>query len=260
LTPVLAEPYDGCSCHQWQTEEGGSSVLYTQAQFEQLFEKIDMQAEQAIGPDRDIFGFDYSWCQNPDQRALINDLLGIEAISMDNSIDDGCSWKFKPYPLSTFGKLLDIAVNDMDSMDRQIPDEHQYIRLLEIGCGVGPKLVVANKIFGLNVRGFDHNEEYCDAAIQLLKAKKCSSWLVQKLDAFEQEAVALYSQSDIIYLNRPFVHLEMQAALERQVFAEMQSGAYIILANYAADIDAMNEAYGWRKLAVDKVAVVLQKP
>lgn len=239
----------------WLVDEAGQKNVYTNEAFEALYDRLDMQADVSAGPNADMFGFDYSWCEGLPGRALINELLGIEMISIDNSID-GPSWMYKPYPLSTFGRMLHTIVEDMNwTWPRSAGDTPI---LTEVGCGVGTKLVLAEKLFKLRVNGFDYNQDYCNAAGQLLHDKGCENWTIQTLDARSHDAIGLYQQSDIVYLNRPFVHLDLQGALEQVVMECMHPGAYIILANYASDLQKLITA-GWRKIDEDKVAVVLQK-
>lgn len=245
------------STGNWLVDEGGQQTVYSKEAFEVLFDVVEMQSDITFGPNTDMFGFDYSWCEGLEGRALINELLGIEMISIDNSID-GPSWMFKPYPLSTFGRMLKAVIDDMrwTWADRSATDAPIFT---EVGCGIGAKLVLAQKMFSLRVNGFDYNQEYCNVSTTLLHDKGCEYWTVQRLDARSQDAIGLYQNSDILYLNRPFVHLDVQGALESAAMQAMHSGAYIILANYATDI-RLPALQGWRKIDEDKVAVVLQKP
>ena len=239
----------------WHVSEGGQNTVYTNAAFEALFDKLEMQADVSAGPNADMFGFDYSWCEGLEGRALINELLGIEMISIDNSID-GPSWMYKPYPLSTFGRMLNTVVQDMKWTWPISSGEAPTFT--EVGSGVGTKLVLAEKLFHLRVNGFDYNQDYCNSASQLLFDKGCESWTIQRIDARSRDALRLYEASDIVYLNRPFVHLDTQGALEQVVMGCMRSGAYIILANYATEVNHLSSSI-WRKIDEDKTAVVLQK-
>lgn len=242
----------------WLVDEGGQRTVYTPRAFEALFDKLEMQSDMAEpGADTDMFGFDYSWCEGIENRGLLNELLGIEAISIDNSID-GQSWMFKPYPLSTFGRLLKAVCDDMKHT-WGVPFTESAPLFVEVGCGVGTKLALAQKMFGLKVSGFDYNQDYCNATSELLYGKGCESWTIQRLDARSRDAVELYKTADVLYLNRPFVHLDLQAELEKLALHSMRRGAYIILGNYAADPEKLRQR-GWREITQDKVAIVLQKP
>jgi hypothetical protein len=236
----------------WVVQDGTHFDTFTAEEFTPRFEKVEFQAElgNASGV-TDIAGFDLSWCSSVANRNLINELIGLEAVSTDN-MTDGASWMFKPYPISTLGKLI-TAIIDAAPTERLIAGPP--FKFLEVGCGIGAKMLMVNKIFGMAVRGFDYNEQYCNDAMALLDSRDCTDWLVERRDAFE--ANDRYREADIIYLNRPFVHLEKEAELEMQVFAAMKPGAYIILANYATEAKRFNEAT-WRKIAADNVALVMQ--
>jgi len=237
----------------WVVIEGDVMSVYTNEEFERLFDKVELQADMVPGgPDTDIFGFDYSWCKDEFGRRLINELLGIEMASIDNNID-GNSWMFKPYPLSTFGRLVGAIEQDMEE------GFDANVKFLEVGCGIGAKLVLVSKLFGFQVTGFDYNLQYCNDACELLHHWECQNWVVENADALSVTALEYYQASDVIYLNRPFVHLEQQGELEHLVLERMRPGAYVILANYAAEPSVLAQS-GWREIARDKLAIVLQKP
>jgi len=237
----------------WIVHEATHFDTYTAEEFPQHFHKIEFEAEHgAPGALTDVAGFDLSWCERGEDRNLINELVGLEYVSTDNQTD-GDSWMFKPYPISMLGKLI-CAIRD----DSERIHSGSIPTFLEVGCGPGTKLLMVNKVFNLAVIGFDYNPQYCNDARALLESRDCLYWEVEELDAFDQRAADLYEDADIIYLNRPYVHLEKQALLEAKVFSHMKPSAYIILGNYATDIDRI-DATMWRKVAEDKVAVVLQK-
>jgi hypothetical protein len=242
----------------WLVWEGGVETVYDDHTFKALFEPVELGMNVVKKPDCDVFGFDYSWCHEEVDRALINELLGLEAISIDNAID-GQSWMFKPYPLSIYGKLLDAVVKDMRSREEGLATfTADAPTLLEVGCGIGTKLVAANEIFGFRTCGFDYNEEYVIAANELLRAHQCETRALV-YDARDADCVDLYETSDVIYINRPFVHLDLETKLEHIILHSMHSGAYIVIANGATDA-AQLELGSWCKVAEDQQAVVLRKP
>ena len=224
------------------------------ALFEVLFEELGPGLQADIGSSEgivDAAGFDLSWCKSAEPRNLINEMLAMEAITTDNTID-GPSWMFKPYPISIFGKLLTAVIEDMGWIWNPGVDESAP-KFLEVGCGPGTKLVVAEKVFGLDAGGFDYNPDYVRDANELLQSKGCQG------GAFIADARTVttpYSLADVIWLNRPFVHLEMTRRLEETVLNRMHPGAYIILGNYATDPKEL----GWQVIAEDKMAIVLRKP
>lgn len=240
----------------WIVVDGRHFDAYTKEDFELRFEKVSFQATLASsGAVADVAGFDLSWCPSQEHRNLINELIGLEAVSTDNQTD-GPSWMFKPYPISPLGKMLMTIVEDMPDRKFFEPltfDAQPPLRFLEVGCGIGAKLLMVEKVFGFATLGFDYNPTYVNDANDLLVSRGCNGH-AYVADALHEDTLADYAAADIVYLNRPFVHLELQAKLENLVFDHMKPGAYIILANYAT------EPAGWRQITADQVAVVFQKP
>lgn len=253
--PVLTEAHQR-SDKTWEVTEAGYTQTYPPEVFAALYETIELQADLGDSTGiTDIAGFDLSWCTRVEDRNLFNEFIGLEAVSTDNEID-GSSWMFKPYPISTLGKLIMAVVKHRNYMShRRLAAPPIF---LEIGCGIGAKLVVAAKVFGFHVVGFDYNSHYVQDAHDLLQSRGVLP-LVFKMDALNESAVDYYGTADIIYLNRPFVHLDKQAELEKFVTSSMHPGAYIILANYASEPESFIQQ-GWNLVAKDKLAVVLQKP
>jgi hypothetical protein len=234
----------------------GCWAFIPNALFEVLFEELGPGLQADIGSSEgivDAAGFDLSWCKSAEHRNLINEMLAMEAVTTDNTID-GSSWMFKPYPISTFGKLLDAVVTDIDPIDKcNDVLAPRRLKFLEVGCGPGTKLVIAEKVFGLDAGGIDYNPEYVRDANELLQSKGCKGGAFV---ADAREVKVPYILADVIWLNRPFVHLELARHLEKTVLNRMHPGAYIILGNYAIDPKEL----GWQVIAEDKMAIVLRKP
>jgi hypothetical protein len=95
------------------------------------------------------------------------------------------------------------------------------IRALEIGCGPGPKMLVLRDLFGLDASGFDRNAEYVAAARSLGLAAETA-------DAAEYTG---YGRAHVIWFNRVARDPEIQARIERRVWAQARPGAIIICAN-----------------------------
>jgi hypothetical protein len=92
---------------------------------------------------------------------------------------------------------------------------------LEIGCGIGSKLLVARELFGLDAHGFDRVAEYVTAARTL------------GVDAEVADAreYAGYGKAHIVWFNRVARDPGLQARIERHVWAHVQPGAVAICAN-----------------------------
>ncbi len=101
-------------------------------------------------------------------------------------------------------------------------------RFLEIGSGIGTKLLLAGQIFGLEVHGIERVQEYSNQAVALLGPDRDFSWRVTNADAIDYDG---YGKFDIIWFNRPFRDPVMQSALEQQVWAETAHGSVVICAN-----------------------------
>lgn len=97
-------------------------------------------------------------------------------------------------------------------------------QFLDIGCGPGTKMILADVIFGLRASGIERAPEMVKEASQL------------GLQAFEEDALGWgnYGRYDLVFFNRPFFDNTLQAELERQVWAGMKSGAVVIGVNLVA--------------------------
>ena len=94
-------------------------------------------------------------------------------------------------------------------------------RFLDIGCGVGSKMLLAEEIFGLNVRGVERVPEYVKEARQ-------RGLIVTEADALGWDG---YGEYDLVFFNRPFYDQDLQGQLEAQVWADMKPGAVAIGVN-----------------------------
>jgi len=96
--------------------------------------------------------------------------------------------------------------------------------LLEVGCGIGTRMMIARDLFGLDVHGIDRVPEYVSQAWKL------------GLSAEVTDALAYdgYGKPDILWFNRPFRDPSAQRQLEVKVWNEMASGAVVICANLEA--------------------------
>lgn len=96
---------------------------------------------------------------------------------------------------------------------------------LEIGCGPGTKMLLAQEIFGLRAYGIDSEHEYIKAAWEL-------GLTAEPADALGWGA---YGDFGIVFFNRVFhgtgEGAVKQAQLEAQVWADMAPGAVVIAMN-----------------------------
>jgi trans-aconitate methyltransferase len=94
-------------------------------------------------------------------------------------------------------------------------------KFLDIGAGVGTKMMLAEEIFGLDVQGIERVSEY-------VKEARSRGLTIIEADALGWDG---YGDFDIIFFNRPFFNQEMQAELEKQVWTDMKPGAVVVGVN-----------------------------
>lgn len=94
-------------------------------------------------------------------------------------------------------------------------------RFLDIGAGIGTKMLLAEEIFGLDVRGVERVPEY-------VKQARERGLVIAEANALGWDG---YGDYDLIFFNRPFYDTDQQAQLEQQVWEDMKSGAVVIAAN-----------------------------
>jgi SAM-dependent methyltransferase len=198
---------------------------------------------------QDIAGNDMTWILKRPTSAtdalVVNELIGMEAVSIDLSDEDDHAFGYRPYPLGAFGAMLDVAVNEWDKDH----EGHKRPRFLEVGCGPGTKLVLADEVFHLQTYGFDVSPKYVQAASDLVGAcgNTAGIWK-QDVRAFDE-----WHNYDIISLNRPLRDYQDELRLELDVFGEMNIGSILILGNGLSTPD------GWVKLATGVAAAVYKK-
>jgi len=98
-------------------------------------------------------------------------------------------------------------------------------RFLEIGAGIGTRMLLAQQIFGLEVHGIERVPEYAAQGGELG---------LDHLEVMDAATYDEYGKHDIVFFNRPFQNGLMQHELEQKVWAEMASGAVVIAMNLLA--------------------------
>lgn len=127
-----------------------------------------------------------------------------------------------PFPMHAFISMLAEAVTAV--AEYGTPDHGDDIRLLEIGCGPGPKLLVARDLFGLDALGFDRSAEYVAAARSIgLNA-----------DEADAEHYTAYSWPHITWFNRVARDADIQARIEARVWRDTRPGGIVMGANLEA--------------------------
>jgi 2-polyprenyl-3-methyl-5-hydroxy-6-metoxy-1,4-benzoquinol methylase len=116
---------------------------------------------------------------------------------------------YETLPMDWFARMLDIAMAATTGR-----------RYLEVGCGIGTKLVVAQWA-GLEVHAIEARAQYA-AAAQFM----CPEAKVEIADARKYDG---YGGFDIIYCYRPLIPDEAQIMLEDYMVARMKQDAVLMM-------------------------------
>jgi trans-aconitate methyltransferase len=143
---------------------------------------------------------------------VLKSVTGLERAWQGNipSANDDQHIPWLPFPIPEFVSLCTAAVTEAEGLT-----------FLEVGCGIGTKMLIAETIFGLDVFGIERVPEYVAQAQRI-------GLRVSEADAGEWKG---YGNYDILWLNRPFRQPDTEAALETRIWAEAKPGAVVICAN-----------------------------
>lgn len=126
------------------------------------------------------------------------------------------STPWMPFPLFDFIALVAEALPETEGGS-----------LLEVGCGIGTRMLVAHELFGLEAHGIDRVPEYVAQASQMLP-EGMTGVTAEVADALGWDG---YGKYDLLWFNRPFRDRATQRQLEAQVWQDMRPGAVVIWAN-----------------------------
>lgn len=140
---------------------------------------------------------------------------------------------FMPYSMQLFAALLMDAVMNLPGRFAYDPfGRTRRARFLDVGCGPGTKMQLAEQLFSLDVRGIDIVPEFiAEARSYCLDAEVA--------DAFDY---ADYDQAAIVLVNRPS---GLQDDLEKLVMSRMAPGALLIAINWRNEPGRA----GWRTIS-----------
>lgn len=204
---------------------------------------------------KDIAGDDVSWIDelfpmpcSAKHRAknLLTEMIALESVSTDLSTEDAQGFGYRPYPAGAFCSLLHEAV-------KVVPPHFASAAksFLEVGCGTGTKLVLANKIFDLMVYGFDKHLVYSDASYGLVRSY--GTYPISHVWQQDVRDFHGWRMFDIIFLNRPLRDNKEQLALEEEAYDHMVPGSVLILGN------GLSSPHDWKLLARGVAAAAYQK-
>lgn len=111
---------------------------------------------------------------------------------------------------------MPFPVGEFTSFMIEIVAEANGQKLLDVGCGPGPLLDIAEALFGMTTYGIEVDE--------VMAARAGANHLVWHMDALE---FPRYDELDIIWLYRPFRDSEKELELEQMILRGMKPGAII---------------------------------
>ena len=141
--------------------------------------------------------------------SIINSLLRIIEMSLRddcNHREDG-SFKYVPLDVQTFHNKMTEIMN---------PDVKTF---LDVGCGIGDKCLIAEKIFGLEVTGIEIDSKLVEIA------KKYFINQVIEIDAMNFKD---YNKFDIIYTYTPYQDDKKQKLLVDLISSKKREDAIFI--------------------------------
>lgn len=97
-------------------------------------------------------------------------------------------------------------------------------RFLDVGCGIGTKVVLAARYFS-EADGLEFDAHLLRAGARLMERERPGTCRLLEADAL---TFGEYNRYDVIYLYRPFRDSARQEALEERVAAQARVGAVII--------------------------------
>lgn len=153
-------------------------------------------------------------------RELITDVMRLdrEWMSRPDGRDNAQCTPWMPFPLFDFIALVAEALPETTGS-----------AFLEVGCGIGTRMLVAHELYGLDCHGIDRVPEYvAQVSKRLPGAPGGPAVTAEVADALSWEG---YGDYDLVWFNRPFNDAALQRQLEARVWEAMRPGAVVIAAN-----------------------------
>lgn len=126
---------------------------------------------------------------------------------------------------------------DFVAIMTEVMRETDGVGFLEVGSGIGTKMMIAKYLFGLTTFGIEYDETLVTVSDQ---KKRGSVWRGDALHFYYG-----YSNYDIIWMYRCFRDEELQAQLEQKIYDEMKPGAIF------AGAALQNPPKGWTTIVDD---------
>jgi SAM-dependent methyltransferase len=96
---------------------------------------------------------------------------------------------------------------------------------LEVGCGIGTRLIMVDRMFGIPAVGFDRNPDYIQIANSYVNQFNARRVIVHTQDAFDYQ---LYNEFDCVFLNKPIWDRTLEIALEDYVYNSVKPGSIFL--------------------------------
>ncbi len=148
-----------------------------------------------------------------------------------------------PYPFTGFLRLMQMIRRLALAMGRT-----GQVSFLDMGCGVGLKLVQAAEFFDV-VHGVEYDAERAEVAGSLIERSRRAQDRATQGDALTFDD---YGQYDVIYAYKPLSDPELLQAMERRMIAQARPDTILILPYF--EIDFRFDDLGLTRLS-DKVFV-----
>jgi SAM-dependent methyltransferase len=110
---------------------------------------------------------------------------------------------------------------------------------LDVGCGPGTKMQIAEALFGMTAWGIEIDKDMAD------EARKEFGTQVATGDALEFSLI--YEDADLIWLYRPFRDPAAEYKLEQHIIGKMKPGAILAGGMWDTDVAAL----GWQVIVDD---------
>ena len=91
---------------------------------------------------------------------------------------------------------------------------------IDVGCGVGTKMLIAAELLGLDAHGVERDP---GMAAYARERQRGTTWLADALELPQE----FWGAFDIVWMYRPFRDSGRQARLEQRVYAGMRPGAIL---------------------------------
>lgn len=152
------------------------------------------------------------------------------------------SYHYIPLRLDRFVEQVADAIKILAIIAGNERDRAEHIKFIDVGCGIGTKMLVAHDAFGLVPCGIEYNQRYVHRANQLLNTINRHGnkrmFVIIRGDAIKHD----YAWYDLIYFYCPLSNEKLQIKLEERIIATAKPGALILTNLKKGDWKSWQEA------------------